>query len=181
MSGTFEDINVPHTLVSFAVGHDEVQNVTSGSFKAAGNKVYLISCPYSAELAPDFDVFTKNTNALYELNKAGKIKAMYPVCAGGIAEAVTKMAMGNRIGVKIDNLPYSATAIGFKQDGVYSEKDLFTPLYGSIIVEADGEMDVREFVEGSCCKIGETVAAAEIEVNVNNIPGTKILISEAEN
>ena len=180
MSGTFEDINVPHTLVSFAVGHDEVQNVTSGSFKAAGNKVYLISCPYSAELAPDFDVFTKNTNALYELNKAGKIKAMYPVCAGGIAEAVTKMAMGNRIGVKIDNLPYSATAIGFKQDGVYSEKDLFTPLYGSIIVEADGEMDVREFVEGSCCKIGETVAAAEIEVNVNNIPGTKILISEAE-
>ena len=180
MSGTFEEINVPHTLVSFAVAHGEVQNVTSGSFKKAGDNVYLVTVPYSAELAPDFDTFTKNTNALYELNKAGKIAAMYPVCAGGIAEAITKMAMGNRIGIKIDNVPYSATASGFRQDGRYSEKDLFTPLYGSIIVEAASDFDTGVFVPGTVSQLGATVSEPALTVEVNNIPGAKITLKEAE-
>ena len=180
MSGTFEEINVPHTLVSFAVTHGEVQNVTSGSFKKAGDNVYLVTVPYSAELAPDFDTFTKNTNALYELNKAGKIAAMYPVCAGGIAEAITKMAMGNRIGIKIDNVPYSATASGFRQDGRYSEKDLFTPLYGSIIVEAASDFDTGVFVPGTVSQLGATVSEPALTVEVNNIPGAKITLKEAE-
>ena len=180
MSGTFEEINVPHTLVSFAVTHGEVQNVTSGSFKKAGDNVYLVTVPYSAELAPDFDTFTKNTNALYELNKAGKIAAMYPVCAGGIAEAITKMAMGNRIGIKIDNVPYSATASGFRQDGRYSEKDLFTPLYGSIIVEAASDFDTDVFVPGTVSQLGATVSEPALTVEVNNIPGAKITLKEAE-
>ena len=126
MSGTFEELNVPHTLVSFAVTHDEVENVTSGSFKKAGSNVYIVTVPYSEELAPDFDAFTKNTNVLYNLNASGKIAAMYPVCAGGIAEAVTKMAMGNKVGVTISNVPYSATTAGFRKDGRYSVKDLFS-------------------------------------------------------
>lgn len=180
MSGTFEEINVPHTLVSFAVTHGEVQNVTSGSFKKAGDNVYLVTVPYSAELAPDFDTFTKNTNALYELNKAGKIAAMYPVCAGGIAETITKMAMGNRIGIKIDNVPYSATASGFRQDGRYSEKDLFTPLYGSIIVEAASDFDTGVFVPGTVSQLGATVSEPALTVEVNNIPGAKITLKEAE-
>ena len=180
MSGTFEEINVPHTLVSFAVTHGEVQNVTSGSFKKAGDNVYLVTVPYSAELAPDFDTFTKNTNVLYELNKAGKIAAMYPVCAGGIAEAITKMAMGNRIGIKIDNVPYSATASGFRQDGRYSEKDLFTPLYGSIIVEAASDFDTGVFVPGTVSQLGATVSEPALTVEVNNIPGAKITLKEAE-
>ena len=180
MSGTFEEINVPHTLVSFAVTHGEVQNVTSGSFKKAGDNVYLVTVPYSAELAPDFDTFTKNTNALYELNKSGKIAAMYPVCAGGIAEAITKMAMGNRIGIKIDNVPYSATASGFRQDGRYSEKDLFTPLYGSIIVEAASDFDTGVFVPGTVSQLGATVSEPALTVEVNNIPGAKITLKEAE-
>ena len=180
MSGTFEEINVPHTLVSFAVTHGEVQNVTSGSFKKAGDNVYLVTVPYSVELAPDFDTFTKNTNALYELNKAGKIAAMYPVCAGGIAEAITKMAMGNRIGIKIDNVPYSATASGFRQDGRYSEKDLFTPLYGSIIVEAASDFDTGVFVPGTVSQLGATVSEPALTVEVNNIPGAKITLKEAE-
>ena len=180
MSGTFEEINVPHTLVSFAVTHGEVQNVTSGSFKKAGDNVYLVTVPYSAELAPDFDTFTKNTNALYELNNAGKIAAMYPVCAGGIAEAITKMAMGNRIGIKIDNVPYSATASGFRQDGRYSEKDLFTPLYGSIIVEAASDFDTGVFVPGTVSQLGATVSEPALTVEVNNIPGAKITLKEAE-
>ena len=181
MSGTFEDINVPHTLVSFAVTSDDVKNVTSGSFKKAGDNVYLITVPYSAELAPDFDTFTKNTNNLYELNAADKISAMYPVNAGGIAEAVTKMAMGNKIGCKLDNLPFSATAAGFNANGKVTPKDLFTPLYGAIVVEADGELDLSGFAAGTAVKIGQTIASKEIEVSVDNIPGLKIDLAEAEN
>ena len=180
MSGTFEHINVPHTLVSFAVTSDDVKNVTSGSFKKAGNNVYLVSVPYSAELAPDFDTFTKNTNSLYEINAAGKISAMYPVGAGGIAEAVTKMAMGNRVGVKIEKLPFSATAIGFSKDTKVSAKDLFAPLYGSIIVESTGELDERIFVEGTVTKLGKTVAEHAVQVAVTGVAEAEINLADAE-
>ncbi|MBR0155546.1 MAG: phosphoribosylformylglycinamidine synthase [Treponema sp.] len=181
MSGTFEKINVPHTLVSFAVGHDEVENVRSGSFKKIDSNIYLVQTPYSEELAPDFDQFTKNAKALVELNKAKKIESMYPVCAGGIAEAVTKMSMGNKIGCEINFIPSSATALNIKKASKTASKskkaenasavkagsavDLFTPLYGSIIVETDAalENDSR-FASGTVVKIGKTVKAQTITV-----------------
>ena len=90
MSGTFEDINVPHTLVSFAVNHDEVKNVTSGAFKVYGNRIFMVSVPYSDLLEPDYETFLKNSDIIYELNKKGMISSMYPVGPGGIAEAVQK-------------------------------------------------------------------------------------------
>ena len=180
MSGTFEELNVPHTLVSFAVTHDEVENVTSGSFKKAGSNVYLVTVPYSEELAPDFDAFTKNTNVLYNLNANGKISAMYPVCAGGIAEAVTKMAMGNKVGVTISNVPYSATTAGFRKEGRYSVKDLFTAQYGAIIVEANDGFETTDFVDGTIVKIGETNNSTDIKVEADNVPRMKISIADAE-
>ena len=180
MSGTFEELNVPHTLVSFAVTHDEVENVTSGSFKKAGSDVYLVTVPYSEELAPDFDAFTKNTNVLYNLNASGKIAAMYPVCAGGIAEAVTKMAMGNKVGVTISNVPYSATTAGFRKEGRYSVKDLFTAQYGAIIVEANDGFETTDFVDGTIVKIGETNNSTDIKVEADNVPRMKISIADAE-
>lgn len=184
MSGTFEKINVPHTLVSFAVGHEEVENVNGGSFKKEDSSVYIVQVPYSEELAPDFDVFTKNAKALVELNKAGKILSMYPVVAGGIAEAVTKMAMGNRIGCEINFIPASCTALNIKKAAAKTtakskaskaealsaikpgtNQDLFTPLYGSIIVETDSaiENDPR-FAAATVCKIGKTVKAETITI-----------------
>ncbi len=180
MSGTFEEINVPHTLVSFAVTSDDVKNVTSGSFKKAGSNVYLVTVPYSKELAPDFETFTANSHTLYELNSAKKILAMYPVCAGGIAEAVTKMALGNRIGLKITNIPFSATAVGFAPDSKSSLKDLFTPLYGSVIVESQEELDERLFSDGTIFKIAKTTNIPEIELCVENQPNAKISLKEAE-
>lgn len=150
MSGTFEKINVPHTLVSFAVGHDEVQNVQSGSFKKAGSNIYLVRLPYSELLAPDYESFKANSQVVYNLNKAGKIRAMYPVRAGGIAEAVTKMAMGNRIGAELIK-PAKA-------------KDLFIPLYGSIIIETEENLEGEKFVEGTLSLIGKTIEDAKIIV-----------------
>ena len=167
MSGSFEQLNVPHTLVSFAVTHDEAKNVTSGSFKKSGSSVYLVSVPYSKALAPDWDVFKKNADALYELNKSGKINAMYPVGAGGIAEAVTKMAMGNRIGCEIDSIPVSPTRKAL-QNAQATVSDLFTPVYGSIIVETDSALEKAEgFASGTVTKLGKTLSAKEIAVKVD--------------
>ncbi len=174
MSGTFENLNVPHTLVSFAVNVDDVKNVVSGSFKKAGSKVFLVSVPYSAELVPDFEVFKKNTAALYKLNSQKKISAMYPVCAGGIAEALSKMSLGNKIGVSLDTIPLSCTAAsGIKEADV---SDLFTPLYGSILVESDFDLDSeKDFAEGTVSKIGETVCEPSIELE-----DVKISLDEIE-
>lgn len=174
MSGTFENLNVPHTLVSFAVNVDDVKNVVSGSFKKAGSKVFLVSVPYSAELVPDFEVFKKNTAALYKLNSQKKINAMYPVCAGGIAEALSKMSLGNKIGVSLDTVPLSCTAAsGIKEADI---SDLFTPLYGSILVESDFDLDLeKDFIEGTVSKIGETICEPSIELE-----DVKISLDEIE-
>ena len=196
MSGTFEKINVPHTLVSFAVGHEEVENVRGGSFKKADSNLYLVQTPYSEELAPDFDAFTKNAKALVELNKAGKISTMYPVCAGGIAEALTKMAMGNKIGCEISFIPASITGINIKKTtskaSAKSSKeemlaikpgsaiDLFTPLYGTFIVETDStiENDPR-FASGTVAKIGKTVKDQTITILGKTKASTAVIKLEA--
>ncbi|MBR4631192.1 MAG: phosphoribosylformylglycinamidine synthase [Treponema sp.] len=186
MSGTFENLNVPHTLVSFAVAHDEVQNVCSGSFKKGGDHIFLVKVPYNEDLSPNWDVFKQNTDELYELNKAGKIKAMYPVGAGGIAEAVTKMAFGNRVGCQLTAIPSSCTAQGFHQNVVDCIADLFTPLYGAIIVETeDDKFDINDkFVNTTVVKIGNTQKDPIISfamTGLNPLPFVDIQLSDLEN
>ncbi len=149
MSGTFENIDVPHTLVSFAVTHDEAKNVVSGSFKAAGNNIYMVSVPYSEVLAPDFDTFLANSDVIYDLNLSGKISAMYPVGPGGIAEAVTKMAMGNMIGAELSTS---------------SVKELFLPTYGNIIIETKENLENAGFKAGTLVKLGKTIDERNIKV-----------------
>lgn len=149
MSGTFENIDVPHTLVSFAVTHDEAKNVVSGSFKAAGNNIYMVSVPYSEVLAPDFDTFLANSDVIYDLNLSGKISAMYPVGPGGIAEAVTKMAMGNMIGAELSTS---------------SVRDLFLPTYGNIIIETKENLENAGFKAGTLVKLGKTIDERNIKV-----------------
>ena len=156
MSGTFEDINVPHTLVSFAVTHDDVKNVMSGSFKAAGNKIYMVSVPYSDLLEPDYETFLENSDVLYDLNKAGKISAMYPVGPGGIAEAVTKMAMGNMIGAEL----LAPEAAG-SSDNLAG---LFVPTYGNIIVETSEDLIKSDLKAGTVTLIGNTVEERKITI-----------------
>ena len=183
MSGTFEQINVPHTLVSFAVAHDNVQNVTSGSFKKSGSKIYLVAVPYSEFLAPNFEAFKINSQILYKLNSAKKVSAMYPVCAGGIAEAVTKMAMGNRIGARLDFLPPNITAknLGGTKGEENSFENLFAPFYGSVLVETDEDFSKENFANETVFLLGETIR--EEEIIVQGKTRTQVLrvkISDAE-
>jgi phosphoribosylformylglycinamidine synthase len=154
MSGTFEDINVPHTLVSFAVNHDEVKNVTSGAFKVYGNRIFMVSVPYSELLEPDYETFLKNSDIIYELNKKGMISSMYPVGPGGIAEAITKMSMGNMVGARID-----AT------EDVHS---LFIPTYGNIIIEVPSayvsDIEKAGFAKGTLTQLGATIDEPRIVI-----------------
>ena len=161
MSGTFEDINVPHTLVSFAVGHEDVKNVTSGAFKVFGNRIYMVSVPYSDLLEPDYETFLKNSDILYELNKKGMISSMYPVGPGGIAEAVTKMSMGNMVGARID-------ATG----DVHS---LFVPTYGNILVEVPSayvsDIEKAGFADGTLTQLGATIDEPRIVIRNATLAG----------
>ena len=173
MSGTFEDINVPHTLVSFAVTHDEAKNVTSGSFKVSGNKIYMVKVPYSKLLEPDYETFLKNSDVLYDLNKAGYISTMYPVGPGGIAEAVTKMAMGNMVGAKLDaqvvgsslTMTKDVSSSGLSGQSV---KELFLPAYGNIIVEVPSaytsDFENAPFVKDTVVTLGITTDEPRIVV-----------------
>jgi phosphoribosylformylglycinamidine synthase len=170
MSGTFNNLNVPHTLVSFAVTHEEVDAVSGGSFKKGGDFIYLVQVPYTDDLAPDFSVFKKNSETLYQLNKEKKVSALYPVGAGGIAEALAKMAFGNEIGAAITAIPSSPTAVGFHRNVNNTIADLFTPLYGSIIVETALKLeDIPGFVNGTVVKIGFTQNQKEITLSVTGI------------
>ncbi|MBQ9238162.1 MAG: phosphoribosylformylglycinamidine synthase [Treponema sp.] len=176
MSGTFEKLSVPHTLVSFAVAHDDEANVTSGALKRTGSAVYLVMVPYSDELAPDMPTFMKNAARLYELNTAHSLAALYPVGAGGIADAVTKMAFGNRIGIQLDvascrrvsaahSTPVSSRTDIAQENRVHSFRSLFVPLYGVIIVETEKALDADSaFVPGTVIRIGTTVAEPEIRI-----------------
>lgn len=152
MSGTFQDINVPPTLVSFAVTTEKAENINSGAFKNAGSKVYFVPAKFNSDLTPDFDDFNKNANILYELNKAKKLSAIYPICAGGISEAVTKMAFGNKIGVQFEQSFFENLKKAFPEHVAIQESKglpcsswyLFMPFVGSLIVEVS-EQNAKDF------------------------------------
>ncbi len=124
MSGTFEDLSVPPTLVSFAVTTDQVDHIISSEFKAGGNPVYLLQPELNAEGLPDGDSLRKLYDRVTALMRAGLVKACRTPGMGGIAESVLKMALGNRIGFTFaDTLP--------------ADFDLFAPCYGAFLLELD--------------------------------------------
>ena len=134
MSGSFDDIDVPPTLVSFAVTTDKVQNVVSNDFKSAGNKVVVISPEFDENDLPKTDSLLKVFNKVTELLRSKKAVSCYTPGMGGIAEAVIKMAFGN--------------GFGFKFNNAVSLNDIFGYKYASFVLE------VTEDIENALC-IGE--------------------------
>ncbi len=127
MSGTFEDINVPPTLVSFAVTMAKTKDIVSPEFKSANSKVYLIKPCYDENKLPKTECLIKIFDKISNLNKQGKIKACYTPTYGGVAEAIYKMAIGN--------------GFGFKYEQNLSLEEIFGYNYGAFIVETDVELD----------------------------------------
>ncbi len=153
MSGSFEKLDVPPTLVSFAVTTDKVQHVISPEFKAAGHKVVLIAPDYDGNQLPDTDSLLNTYKMVTELMRAGKVYAAYTPTIGGIAEAVMKMAFGNGFGFRFADDMDMNTLFGYN--------------YGAFLLETDAAIDGAVIVgtvtdDGAFTYGNETVAVSEI-------------------
>ena len=150
MSGTFEHINVPPTLVSFAVDTVDAEYVVSQEFKKAGSVLAVIKTPTLESGIPDFDILKKNLDKIRELTQAKKVLASYALGYAGLGEAIAKMAFGNKIGFEVAK-------------DVDADK-LFDPAYGNIALEMD-KADLA-LLEGLDYKVaGKTIEGQYIEVD----------------
>ncbi len=128
MSGTFENIDVPPTLVSFAVTDENVDNIISPEFKEAGHKVVWVKPEYDENGLPVTESLLDCFKKVTELVHSGKALSAYTPCYGGVAEAVMKMGFGNDI--------------GFRFDDAITLDDIFGYSYGSFIVELKDDENV---------------------------------------
>jgi phosphoribosylformylglycinamidine synthase len=139
MSGSFEDIDVPPTLISFAVTTAKTGNIISPEFKKAGSKIMYIAPEYDCNNMPDYASVKRVFEAVENEIGRGNALSVWTLSTGGIAEAVFKMSLGNRIGASLQT----------------GDLKLFTPCYGAFIIEADEVFEGAEL-------IGETIQSYEI-------------------
>lgn len=187
MSGTFQDRTVPPTLVSFAVAMTEDSAVRGGALAGAGHTLVLVQTPWLADGTPDWDAFRANAESVLAAGASGKIRAAYPVAAGGIAAALSKMAFGNRVGAALDNgalpcilMPAILAAADSAADagaasGEPKNDMLFAPLYGSLLLEIDADPASLASLAGGASTanwvvLGKTIAGPEIIVGRKRIP-----------
>lgn len=121
MSGSFQKIDVPPTLVSFAVDVAEISDVITGECKQAGSILVRFGMKRDAYSLPDYEDFMAQMAGITGLARSGAIASMYALGAKGIAEAVSKMAFGNRLGIVLEEK--------------LSAEELFAPAYGEILAE----------------------------------------------
>jgi phosphoribosylformylglycinamidine synthase len=133
MSGTFNEIDVPPTLVSFAVDIASDKHVITPELKKAGNQLVLITIDRDAYDLPDYEQIKKLYGSFFEDVKAGKIISAYALDGKGLAAAVSKMAFGNKLGVRIsENV---------------DKRDLFTAGFGNIVAEVPAGLSDKLTVE----------------------------------
>lgn len=165
MSGSFKDLNVPPTLVSFAVDYTKVDNIISPEFKKQGNTIVKLVTKYDENDLPDFDELKKNYTLLNKLIVNKNIVSAHTIGCGGVGAAVSKMSFGNNIGCQIDT------------------DDLFTYNYGSFVLEVDG--DANELFNGYNYEIlGKTIDEEKLVINGENIDikdALKVWIKPLEN
>ena len=160
MSGTFEQIDVPPTLVSFAVAMTKASKTISAEFKKAGSKVIYVPVPENKQtLMPDWDKLKAMYNAVYELMDNGNVLSASVVKEGGAAASVCKACFGNKFGFK------------FYKDLSFDE--LFAPLSGSLILELKDGAELGGDV--LYYPLGEVTENEEIEINNEKIKISEIL------
>lgn len=142
MSGTFNDIDVPPTLVSFAVDVAKEADIISPEFKEAGNKIALFEIERDEYDLPVYEQVMKLYDKIHSLIKKGVIKSAYVVTGSGMVAALSKMAFGNKL--------------GFTINGDVDEKELFSKAIGNIVAEIDSDK-VSE-VEGAGRVIGSVTS-----------------------
>ncbi len=156
MSGTFMDLNVPPTLVAFAVDTIDVRKVISPEFKGTNSQVVYIPVARDSYELPDFALLGETYQRVTQLIHAGQILAAYPVRGGGIAEAISKMSFGNRIGFSIADQALTPVELNTL---------LFSPDYGSLVVEMPLDVDVQPALASLTYRIlGKTQEKEAIEI-----------------
>lgn len=155
MSGSFDDIDVPPTLCSFAVDVAKTSDVVTTELKAAGNDIVLVDIVRDAYGLPDYEAIKKLYSDLYTDMQDGKILSAYAVGFGGIVEAVSKMGFGNKIGVALNNI-----------DG----NELLEKKYGAIILEV---------AKGVQLTVAGKVIGATTEEEAFSYAGVSISMDEA--
>ncbi len=154
MSGTFEDLDVPPTLVSFAVTTGKVNNVVSPEFKKAGNNVVFLKPELDKNGLPVTESLIALFDKVTELMRSGKAVACYTPTLGGIAEAVMKMTFGN--------------SLGFKFNDKLSVKDIFAYSYGAFVLEVEPGVEDDNV-------IGTVTSDKSISYNEESVSLDKIL------
>ena len=137
MSGSFNETDVPPTLVSFAVDVAKERDIITPELKAAGDKLFLFAVQKDASDLPVFSQVMKLYDTVHALTASGAVTAAYALDGKGLAAAASKMAFGNRLGVSIND--------------AFDEKRLFTPGFGDILAEvcAGREPEVRAAFEAA--------------------------------
>ena len=143
MSGSFGQLDVPPTLVSFAVAVEKASKIVSNELKKVGSKLVLLMAEKNDDYTLNVETFKNNLEALYKLTSNKKVLSASTVRFGGIAETLSKISFGNKIGIKFNGL---------------SKEELFGLNYGSVIVEVAADEDLNKAFEGCSYKvIGETI------------------------
>ena len=148
MSGSFNDIDVPPTLVSFAVAPGTTQLTLSPEFKQAGSAISIVSVPRDSEGIPDFKRIQEIATLLYAENKAGHILSIHSLAEAGIAAGVAKMAFGNGIGAELN-----------------TELNLYQERYFSFLIESSAAL--TEALQAT--QIGTTTSLEEIQIDGERI------------
>jgi len=154
MSGTFKDINVPPTLVSFAVDTVDASKVISSDFKKSNSQVVMLYTEKGENDILDFEKFKANMDKVRSLIHSGNVLSTYAVGFAGIGEAISKMSFGNKIGFE-----FSKEAV----DRFGNEK-MFAPYYGSIILELNGNPDICSLEGFDYCVLGNTTEEESITI-----------------
>ena len=154
MSGTFENIDVPPTLVSFAVAAGETQDIVSPEFKLPGSKVVLLRPAMADALRPEAESLKAVWAQVHALMREGRVLAAYTPGMGGVAEALFKMCAGNGLGFRL--------APGVDAGG------LFDYAYGSFVLELAGDASVGT-------PLGETTNAGALEAAAEAVPMEELL------
>ena len=143
MSGSFGQLDVPPTLVSFAVAVEKASKIVSNELKKVGSKLVLLMAEKNDDYTLNVETFKNNLEALYKLTSNKKVLSASTVRFGGISETLSKISFGNKIGIKFHGL---------------SKEELFGLNYGSVIVEVAADEDLNKAFEGCSYKvIGETI------------------------
>ena len=130
MSGSYNELDVPPTLVSFTVGTVDITKVVSNEFKKSGSKVVLLKTKMDDEFMLDFEELKENYELVHSLIDSGKVLSCSTIRHGGIAEVISKACFGNKLGFELS-----------------TDINVFEPMYGSFVLELAEDVSNEKFIE----------------------------------